>query len=169
MKYFMLNFSCYSEKPMEDVYSEGGKRITAIAKEAGIETRHAYSWPDGSLYIYAKVQTEDQLKVFDDTSELPGNSILCIRFQATEEDALKIREHNLTSLQELYTKTPTEIHALYMARNDELEKLMQPYDKHREECPRCPKPTGLCCEDGLVVLRECQAAKTTCVDQMISS
>lgn len=168
----MLDFSCYADDrslSLEKVYSAGEKKVEEIAQTHKLEMQHAYSWPDGSMYKYLRTQNPDDLKLFntETTLKAKGKDVrVIIRCKVTEEDEKKVSHNELVSLEERFTKNREELHQLHLNRNEEREKLQQPYKDHRQNCPKCPKPTGLCCEDGLEVLKACEANQKAYVESL---
>lgn len=140
-----------------------------LAEKAGIEMRHAYSWPDGSLYKYIRtpspVSEEDLKKKFlgsePRTLTTPEGTSYIVTVslkRATEEDGHQVHPTEYVSLHERWTLSREEIHKLYMHRHELREEYYKEYHHHRDTCPDCPRPWGVACPEGNRLCTEAQAA-----------
>jgi hypothetical protein len=156
MPYYYIEF-CYPgpyanfpDKTTEDACKANADADRMVeekaAAEAGLEMRHAYSWPDGSLCKYIKTQKKttdaEFRKIFDESSR----GIVVSR--ATPEfDFQTLKGTNVTTLEERFSSfSQEEMWALATQREKEKDALFADYYKSRKECDKCTAP-GLGCEE----------------------
>lgn len=142
-----------------------------IAKQSGIEMIHGYSWPDGSLYKYIRLETQKGIeddhrklrKIFDLKATVDGEEVnLRISNIHAEENPQSLNIVDYLTLEESFHfhGRRKENWALYDQRTEEKEALYQEYHLARQVCqvcrPKNPNIGEMACQACMVVLNKAE-------------
>lgn len=100
--YYSSSFHTDSREAEEDLYI-AEKEVNRILKETKVLFKHAYCWPDGSLYKFVKCTKEELEKVKD---AFNNQSDICrIRNIREQEPTTNPYKHGCSTLEEYFNKT----------------------------------------------------------------
>lgn len=77
------------------------ERLEILLDNARVEWKHAYAWPDGSLYVYIKDE-RDRLSLRDHLSIAFNDDNLAIRHLSPEQPDTKVFKANCETLEEYF-------------------------------------------------------------------
>lgn len=133
-------------------------RVDAIAEEHGIQIRHAYSWPDGSLekYVYTDKTPKEIEAIFRAEEEkdrgLPGLEALAKEIE--EDRVYGLGPVDLITIEELFKLSPEQNRATYRRRRKRKIRINRLYDQARDQCPVC--------QPGMIACKDCNRALDVC-------
>lgn len=153
--------------------------VEELAKKSGLDLRHAYSWPDGSLYKYLRSSQPIELQtlrgMFEGRTPHAIKSPDGVEYRvavylrdARTEDGSQVSNTELLSLSERWDLSREDVHKLFMERHALREKCYDTYHRHRDECSKCP-PQGLPCEEGWKLCREAEEAADGFVKGLVAT
>lgn len=142
-----------------------GELVVQTLKDNNIEYRHAYAWPDGSLYEYVRLPNNNASHLRDlfggyRNVDRDGMSFeVCVQLgNISSVDEKKIEKFDQTSVQERFDLDRGAFLATRKARSDYYEKvIMKEYHSARDACSTC-RPGNLACESCAAILASCYKA-----------
>ena len=185
VKWYYYNLSFYYTGPTygmpddSEISKEAGSHllnaetlILKAAKKHKISIRHAYMWPDGSLYKYARfrkqITVDDLRPIFNQEYKVGEEGktsmvgISSIRLLDHTEYS-KITGFELISVKDQFTiKSKKKFIEIYNARTKQREENMEAYHKARDECTVC-RPGQMACDGCSVVLEVARMSEKSIV------
>jgi len=158
--YYMLSFGYAGPTSNVNISEEAStacadalEKVEKQAKIAELDIRHAYVWPDGSLYKYLRTDGPADYaalkKVFDDGVYLVGiDNQPDYQILGGGIDVLTLEERFAGFDRETTLQLAKE-------RNAEREGFYATYRKARKECETCTAP-GLGCKECMKLCREAE-------------
>lgn len=143
--------------------------VKKLAESHKVDLRHAYSWPDGSLFKY--LRSERPLSSWELRDWFRGDEPHTYQTSETkyqvsvylssvvEVDGNTVHLTEYLSLAERWALSREEARKLYQERHQLIERFYDEYRHHRSVCPKCSKPPSLPCEEGWQLCKK--AAEST--------
>lgn len=146
------------------------RRVTYLARKAGLEMIHAYAWPDGSLFKTVRTEKEGMARrnahVEFDHQESSGGTFEAIFSDSKPKevklskrrvkilvrlrdvypvDPYEVSSVNLVNIKDSFERTREEMIELFKCRHAEDNRFFRHYYDTRDGCEAC-KPGGLACD-----------------------
>lgn len=139
----------------DDGISDADKEICSKILPNDIKLIHAYSWPDGSLYKYART-TKEMLR--KDFAAILDGELARVAEVTSNPEPDTLGPIGYFTMEEKFLPYSNEVgKKLFDERTLIEHNLQKEYMDARHSCKTC-EPGKLACDECMIVLRKCEVA-----------